>query len=289
MATCGVGGPVYTYNGILSGLMDKYYPNVKLIVVPSACYVENAKLIYDNSVEAANISPMIAYQLYKGEGLYAGKAVPDLRAIVPTHGSPIQLVVRADSPYQSLADLKGKKIGTYTVGAQAYINLGYLLDTYGMKYGKDVQEIQMGVTDMVTQMKDGTIEFMFVGAGYPDARIMDLATDRKIRLLPFPKANFDKLMEGRPAGAYTYKPLPANTYPNVTTAVDCVVENNLIVTRAPTPDYVVYELVKVLFENLGEARAQHRLFTETSEKDLVAPIPLHPGAEKYYKEKGWIK
>jgi TRAP transporter TAXI family solute receptor len=289
MATCGVGGGVYIYTGIMGGLMDKYYPSIKMIGVPTACYVENAKLLADKEVEGAHIAPDMAYELYEGILRFEGKGQPELRAMFPTHGNDMHLVVLKDSPYQTLADLEGKKIGTYTSGSLSYLMMKQMFETYGIYFGDNIQEIQMGVNDMVSQMKDGTIEFMHAGAGVPDARVTDLATDRQIRLLEFPEEQFLKLMEGRPKGTYVRSKIPAFSYPGVDYEVTTARFNNLMVTLASVPEDVVYNITKVVFDNIEEARGQHRFFEDTSENNLEATIPLHPGAEKYFKERGWIQ
>lgn len=288
-ATCQTGGSVFAYDAAVTSVINKYAEGIKINTVPSACYVENAKLIFEKMVEIAHLSPDIAYDLYHGKGKYEGKAMPNLRAMWISHSSYETAVVLKESPIHSYADLKGKKVGTGGRGMICFSIYEWMLREYGLAY-KDMNQVQLSVSDMIDRMKEGTLDAAFTCRGFGDANIADLASSRAIRLLPFPKEKYTNFKAKFPPGTFPFGVIPRGTYKGQDEDIPTTTIPNILVTTTEVDEKTMYSIAKALFSHKAEAESVHLLVKETTpEKGVEVPIPLHPGIERYFREKGWIK
>jgi len=200
----------------------------------------------------------------------------------------IQVVVRADSPAKTFADLKGLKVGVGAPGSGTEANFRQLVDIYGMKK-EDVKFQFLSFSESAEQFKDRHIDAFIVTAGIPNAGIMDVATQHSIRLLSITGDALTKLTQKYPF--LSPAKVPANTYKNQPDEVNTVAVNAVLIANAGLKDDVVYNLTKALFENQADLSGAHAKGKELNIQTAVkgVSIPFHPGAVKYYKEKGVMK
>jgi len=210
-----------------------------------------------------------------------------LRAIAGTYPNYIQIVASADSGIKTLADLKGKRISVGAPKSGTELNARAVLGAAGLTY-KDFSKVEyLGFGESVDLMKNRQIDVTLQSAALGVASIRDLAASIPITVVAVPADLVPKI--GDPA--YVAVTIPANTYNGQTEAVPAVAVNNFLVTSSKVSDDLAYKMTKALFDDLGTLHAAHAaakvISLENGPKN--SPVPLHPGAEKFYKEKGLIK
>jgi TRAP transporter TAXI family solute receptor len=208
-----------------------------------------------------------------------------MSAIAVLYPEVIQIVVKGDGPVKSFADLKGLKVGVGAPGSGTEANFRQLLDIYGMK--KEEVRVQfLSFSESAEQFKDRHIDAFIVTAGIPNAAIMDVAVMQSIRILSIQDAKIAQLTKKYPFLSPVV--IPANTYKNQSSQVKTVAVAAVLIASSELKEDVVYKLTKALFENQPELAASHAKGKELSLKTAATgvSIPFHPGAIKYYKEKG---
>jgi len=189
---------------------------------------------------------------------------------------------------KSFADLKGLKVGVGAPGSGTEANFRQLLDVYGMKR-EDVNAQYLSFAESAEQFKDNHIDAFIVVAGIPNSAIMDVGTVRNLKLLSIEPEKIDILDDKYPF--LSPAKIPANTYKGQTEDVNTVAVNAVLIVNADIKEDVVYDLIKSLFENQEELASAHAKGKELNmaKASTGVSIPFHPGAVKFYKEKGLMK
>jgi hypothetical protein len=248
---------------------------------------ENVRLINKKEVELALVqSDTLDFAFNATEAFK--EPLKGMNAIAVLYPEIIQVVVGAASPIKSIADLKGKKVGVGAPGSGTEANFRQLLDAYGMKK-EDVNAQFLSFSESAEAYKDKHIDAFIVTAGIPNAGVMDVATQNEIRILDIPADVAAKLTKKYPFLAAVK--VPANTYKGQTAEVSTVAVNAVLIAGSSLSEAMVYNLTKALFENQAELAAAHAKGKELNINTAVTgvSIPFHPGAVKYYKEKGLMK
>jgi TRAP transporter TAXI family solute receptor len=211
-----------------------------------------------------------------------------MSAIAVLYPEVIQIVARGDSNIRTFADLKGMKVGVGAPGSGTEANFRQLLDVYGMTKD-DVKAQFLSFSESAEQFKDKHIDAFFVVAGVPNAAIMDVAVMQSIRIVSVPDDKVAQLTKKYPF--LSSATIPANTYKNQTAEVKTIAVNAVLIASSGLKEDLVYKMTKALFDNQAELAAAHAKGKELSLKVAVAgvSIPFHPGAVKYFKEKGAMK
>ena len=210
-----------------------------------------------------------------------------LRTVAGIYPNYIQIVANADSGIRTLADLKGKRISVGAPRSGTELNARAILKAAGMSY-KDFAKVEyLPFGESVELIKNRQLDVTLQSAGLGVASIRDLATSVKINVVSIPADVVAKI--GDPA--YQAASIPANTYTGQTEAVPTVAIKNFLVTHEGVPADTVYTMTKALFTNLDQLAAAHSAAKAISAADAAKapPVPLHPGAEKYYREAGLLK
>jgi TRAP transporter TAXI family solute receptor len=251
----------------------------------SAGSVANAQLLGRNEVESGFIAADILDAAYNGKAPFEGKPLRNLRALGALYPELAQLVIAAKSPVRTFRDLKGTKIGV--VGGASSL-LPDLLDANGMTR-KDVTEDASPLPLSLQKLGDGALAATLVLDSAPIASIADFAGGYDLRIVPLSGPDIDALRKKRPY--YVTAQLPAYTYKGQVAPVDTVAVMTIWATHANMSNEMAYEVTKALFENLETLGQVHAKGREISLRTAwpALPIPLHPGAEKYYREKGLLK
>jgi len=211
-----------------------------------------------------------------------------LRAIAVLYPEIIQLVASGDSPVKTFADLKGLKVGVGAPGSGTEANFRQLLDVYGMKK-EDVNAQYLSFAESAEQFKDKHIDAFIVVAGIPNSAIMDVGTVRDLKLLSIEADKIGMLDKKYPF--LSAAKIPADTYKGQSAEVSTVAVNAVLIVNAEIKDDVVYNMTKALFENQADLAAAHAKGKELNMEKASrgVSIPFHPGAVKFYKEKGLMK
>jgi TRAP transporter TAXI family solute receptor len=294
IGTGGTAGTYYPIGGLIanaiSGAGDKGVPGLVSTAVASNGSVANINAIQSGSMESGFTQSDVAYWAHSGTGLYEGKGkVEDLRLIATLYPETIHLVARKDAGINSVADLKGKRVSIDEPGSGTIVDARIVLGAYGLTES-DIKAEHLKPGPAGDRLRDGGLDAYFFVGGYPTGAISELATSSGISLVPINGPEVEKLLE-----EYTFfskDTVPADIYKDVG-------ETNTIsvaaqwVTSAKQSDEVIYNITKTLWNDatraaLDAGHAKGKLITLQNATTSLG-IPLHPGAEKFYREAGVLK
>ncbi|MGE0846862.1 MAG: TAXI family TRAP transporter solute-binding subunit [Flavobacteriaceae bacterium] len=289
IATGSTGGVYYPLGGMIAQVVSNNAEVNGARVIATAetgnASVANARLLQNASIEAGMMGADIADQAYRGTAQFADGAVTNLRAIGALFPETVQVVVRADSGIKSFKDLKGKTVSSGPAGSGMYQLFGDVLNVFGMKR-EDVSEDFSSFSQAVDKLRDGNIDAFFAIGGLPTVSIQDLASSHDIRLLPLSDEEIAKVREAQPYYAATT--VPAGTYEGQDEPIRTLGLRALLVTHDGVADDVIYEVTKAIYENtetLSKVHVQGKNVRLETALESVS-IPVHPGAKRYYEEKG---
>ncbi len=287
LATGGTSGTYYPLGGAMAQLWNSKAKIVNVTAQATGAAIENLRLINKGDAELAIVQSDTMDYAYKGIEVFKEK-LPDVRAIAYLYPEVIQLVVRADGGINSVADFKGKKVGVGAPGSGTEANFRQIIDVFGLTY-KDMQPNYLSFSECADRFKDGQLDAFIVVAGIPNSAIMDIATQHNIKILPISDDMIGNINKKYPFLSATT--IPANTYKGQTSNVKTIAIMATLVANAKVKDDVVYAITKALFDNLPDLATAHakgkEIKLDTAVKGMA--IPFHPGAEKYFKEKGVVK
>jgi TRAP transporter TAXI family solute receptor len=286
--TGGTSGVYYPLGVALANVIGKAMPDVKTSVQSTKASVENLNLLQAGRGEIAFTLGDSLSDAWKGNEEAGFKApLKKLRGIAAIYPNYIQIVARADAGIKTIADLKGKKISVGAPKSGTELNARAILGAAGITY-KDFAKVEyLPFGESVELMKNRQLDVTLQSAGLGVSSLRDLATSVDIVVVAIPPDVVKKV--GDPA--YIDATIPANTYKGQTTDVPTAAVQNFLVTHEGVPTDVVYGMTKALWTNLDQLVAAHAAAKAIVLKNALhgMPVPLHPGAEKYYKEVGLIK
>jgi len=286
--TGGTSGVYYPLGVALANAIGKAMPNVKTSTQATKASVENLNLLQAGRGEIAFTLGDSLSDAWKGNE-EAGFKTPlkKLRGISAIYPNYIQVVARADSGIKTLADLKGKKISVGAPKSGTELNARAVLHAAGIDY-KDFSKVEyLPFGESVELMKNRQIDVTLQSAGLGVSSLRDLAASVPIVVVPIPPDIVKKI--GDPA--YIDATIPAGTYNGQSGDVATAAVQNFLVTHDGVSADIVYGMTKALWTSLDQLVAAHSAARAIDLKKALTgmPIPLHPGAEKYYKEVGLIK
>ena len=292
IATGGTGGTYYPLGGMLAQMISNkvVIDGKKLSATAETgnASVANATLLSRGGIESAFVAADILDAAYKGIKQFEGKDLKNLRALGALYPEAVQIVVRSNSGINSFADIKGHSISSGSPGSGQWQLLGDLMVAHGMDR-KSLSEDYSSFSQSVEKIKDGNLDASLITAGTPTASILELANYHDIKILPLTGAPIVELQKIQPYYADTI--LPAHTYKGQTEDVKTIAVRAIWATHAGLDDATAYNVVKALYENTDTLAKVHvkgkEIALETALESVS--VPLHPGAEKYYREKGLIK
>jgi hypothetical protein len=292
IATGGTGGTYYPLGGMLAQLISNKVTiggkKLSATAETAGASVANAQLLGRKDIESAFVAADILDAAYTGKGQFEGKPLKNLRALGALYPEQVQLVTLASANVRTFKDLKGKSVSSGSPGSGQWQLLGDLLEVHGMTR-KDISEDLSSFTQSVDKIKDGNLVASLITAGAPTSSITELANARDVRVVPLIGPEVDALRKKQPY--YAIVQLPPNTYKGQSAPVDTLAVMAIWATHDGLSDAMAYEVTKALFENTETLGMVHPKGKEIALKTalLSVSIPLHPGAEKYYREKGLIK
>ena len=227
-------------------------------------------------------------QAYTGTGAYEGTE-PDthLKAMMRLWPNYVQLVTVKGTGINSVEDLRGKRVGVGAANSGVEINARMILSAYGMSYD-DITPDYLAYGEAIDNMKNGQCDAVFVTSGLPNASVTELATSYDMVIVPIDGAGRDKLVSDYPY--YAASVIPAGTYNN-TEDVEGVFVYNIMLVREDLSDEMVYDMLTGIFENIGTIKASHNAADKNIDITFGVSdiqLPLHPGAEQFWKDNGYI-
>lgn len=287
LATGGTAGTYYPFGGAMARIWNTKIPGMNVTAQTTGASAENIRLVNKKEAELALVQSDTLDFAFNAKEAFK-EPIKSMSAIAVLYPEIIQVVVRADSPVKSIADLKGKKVGVGAPGSGTEANFRQLMDIYGLAKD-DVKSQYLSFSESAEQFKDRHIDAFIVTAGIPNAAIMDIGTQHEVRIINIPADMSAKLTAKYPFLAAAK--VPAGTYKNQTQDVTTVAVNAVLIVGNDLAADVVYNMTKAMFDNQAELASAHAKGKELNLQYAVkgVSIPFHPGALKYYKEKGAIK
>jgi TRAP transporter TAXI family solute receptor len=287
LATGGTAGTYYPFGGAMARIWNSKVQGLNVTAQATGASAENVRLVNGKEAELAIVqSDTIDFAFNAKEAFK--QPLKNMAALAVLYPEVIQVVVKGDGPIKSFADLKGKKVGVGAPGSGTEANFRQLCSAYGMKK-EDVQAQFLSFSESAEQFKDNHIDAFIVTAGIPNAAIMDISSNASIRILDIADDKADALVKNYPF--LSRITIPANAYKNQAKDVKTVAVNAVLIASTEVKDDVAYNITKALFENQAELAQAHAKGKELNVKSASTgvSIPFHPGAAKYYKEKGMMK
>lgn len=282
-----MGGAWYPLGGAIANAIQKGIPGVNVAVLPGGA-LANSEAIDLGKSDIGFSHTTFAMDGYLGRPPFK-KKLENLRQFVNLYPQYYQIVVMEDSGIKSVADLKGKIICPGPKGHASELWTQQLLQVYGLSY-KDMAKVNhVGWNDAVALMKDGHAHAFLLGTTIPASSVMDLAASRKIRLVSLPDEKI-KALQAINSG-YLKRIVPKGTYAGVTYDAPGVGNFAHLVISAKLPEDLVYQMTRIMDDNISQFADVVKSMKGISTKDLAIDIglPFHPGALKYFKEKGVVK
>lgn len=284
--TGGTSGVYYPMGNALSSIFTKALPDARVTVQATKASVENLNLLQAGRGELAFTLGDSLTQAWEGVEEAGYKApLKKLRTVAAIYPNYIQIVATAGSGIKTLADLKGKRVSVGAPKSGTELNARAIFKAAGLSYSDmTVQYLPFG--ESVELLKNKQLDATLQSAGLGVSSLRDLASGDDIVIVPISAEVIAKTKDP----AYVNSVVPANTYRGQTADVPTAAVRNFLVTHEGVSEAVVYAMTKAIFTNLDDLRAAHAAAREIlPELAAQSPIPLHPGAAKYYREAGLLK
>jgi len=286
--TGGQSGVYYPLGVSLAQIYGKTIPNARATAQVTKASAENLNLLQAGRGELAFSLADSVSDAWKGDA-EAGfpNKLDKLRGLSGTYNNYIQIVASANSGIKTLADLKGKRVSVGAAKSGTELNARAILKAAGMSYADLAKVEYLPFGESVELMKNRQLDATLQSAGLGVASIRDLATAVPIVIIPIPAEVVAKVGDA----AYQASVIPANTYTGQTADVATAAIPNFLITHAGVSDELAYQMAKQMYENLDTLYAAHNAAKTIKRENALKgmPVPLHPGAERYYKEIGLIK
>ena len=285
LATGGTSGTYYAVGGVLQTVLG---PKLKLSTITAestGASQANVNMITDNKAQMAILQSDVINYAHSGTNAFEGAPEDDALWVAGIYNETVQILAKPG--INNVADLKGKTVCVGDVGSGTEVNAWQVLGAAGLTKN-DIKAVNGTFQDGVDQLKDGKIDAAFTVAGAPTTAIVDYATTNELNLVSLSDSELAAIQAAYPF--LVRDDLKTGTYSGQTKDVVCVAVQAALVASEDLSDDVVYEITKGMFENKADLEAGHAKFGFLDPAvACVGSVPLHPGAEKYYKEIGVIK
>jgi uncharacterized protein len=287
LATGGTGGVYYPLGGGFAALVSKNIPGIEATAEVTTASVDNMKLLHADRVAMALTQSDIASDAYQGKMKGLNEKV-GVRAISALYSNYMHIVALDGSGIKTINDLKGKRVSTGAPGSGTEVKGLRVLEAYGISPKDLKSQDRLGASESVAAMKDRRIDAFIWDGGLPTASILDLAATPGIKVHLIPHGDAVAKMTAKYGPVYFVGTIPKGTYGGMETDVQVAALTNLLTVHERMDEALAYQITKVLLERTAELVAVHKAAQEITLKSAVvgSPIPFHPGALRYYKEKG---
>ncbi|MFO7784732.1 MAG: TAXI family TRAP transporter solute-binding subunit [Thermodesulfobacteriota bacterium] len=284
IGTGGTGGVYYPYGGALAEVWTKHVENVRAVAEVTGASVENTKLAHKGETVIGEIMGDVAYEAYFGKGRFEGDP-QNVSAMFVMYQNIYHVVTLKKSGIKTLQDMKGKKVSVGSPGSGTEYKSNLVLHAVDVPYDS-IKVRRLSFVENANALRDGTIDVGIWSVGPPTSSIMDLATTHEIYPIPFSEEELDKALSEYQYYAPSH--IPAGVYEGVDEDVPTVSVWNVVICNRDLSEDLVYNLVKAAFENRSYLEQVYygAKYTTPENTANYSPIPLHPGAVKYLKEKG---
>jgi len=288
IATGGTGGVYYPMGGGLAAALSKYVPGMQATAEVTGGSVDNLKLIGSGKPYVAFSMSDAALDALQGEDKFKGNKVP-VRTLAVLYPNRMHVVSVEGKGVAKLSDLKGKRVSTGSPGSATEVMAFRIIEAAGMDKDKDMKRERLGVAESVNALKDGKIDAFFWVGGLPTAAVSDLANTPGTKIKMIDHAEVVPAMNKKYGNLYVQDTIAKDVYKGMDADNKQATVMNILVAHQNMDDKTAYNIVKTIFEKKDDLVAVHKEaanFKLENQKQDATPVPFHPGALKYFAEKG---
>ncbi|OGP80106.1 MAG: C4-dicarboxylate ABC transporter substrate-binding protein [Deltaproteobacteria bacterium RBG_16_49_23] len=287
IATGGTGGVYYPLGGGMANIISKHIPYTEATAEVTTASVDNCRLVGAGKAELALIMADTGWDAYQGKAQFKEK-VP-LRTIAVLYPNNMHIVTAEGKGIEKVTDLKGKRVSTGAPGSGTEVMALRVIEAYGLDPTKDMTRDKLGVSESAGALKDRKIDAFFWVGGLPTAAVTDFGATPGVKIKLISHVDAVPKMRETYGPIYVKGVIPTKTYPGQDVDVPISIVWNLLVCNENMKGDVAYDIVKTLFDRKPELVNVHREARWLSLEPQAtggSPIPFHPGAIRYFKEKG---
>ncbi len=288
IGTGGTGGVYYPLGGGIAAVLSKHVPGMQATAEVTGGSVDNLKLIGSGKPYIGLTMVDVALDADKGEDKFKGNRVP-VRTLMILYPNRMHIVTVEGTGINKIADLKGKRMSTGSPGSATEVMAFRVLEAAGLDKDKDVKRERLGVAESVNAVKDRKIEAFFWVGGLPTAGVTDLANTPGTTVKLIDHADLVPAMNQKYGNLYIKDSIPKETYRGMGADNHQATVMNILVAHESMDDKTAYNIVKTIFDKRDDLIAVHKEaanFKLENQKAAASPVPFHPGALKYFAEKG---
>src|SRR6476620_946973 len=288
IGTGGTGGVYYPLGGAVANVLSKDLPNVQATAEVTGGSIDNLKLIATGQSELAFTMADAALDAMQGQDKFKNNKVA-LQALLVVYPNRMHVVTVEGTGIETMADLKGKRVSTGSPGGATEVMAFRVIEAAGLDKDKDMKRERLGVAQSVNTNKDRKIDAFFWVGGIPTAAVTDRAATPGMKMKPIDHGDLVEKMNAKYGKLYSPSKIKAGSYPGYDKDNSITEVWNLIVTNDKMSNEDAYTIVKTLVEKKADIVAVHKeaeSFSLDNQVQERSPIPFHPGALKYFKEKG---
>jgi TRAP transporter TAXI family solute receptor len=288
IATGGTGGVYYPLGGGVAAVLSKFVPGMQATAEVTGGSVDNLKLVGSGKPYVAFAMTDAALDAMRGEDKFKGNkvAVKTLMILYPNRMHVVSIEGRGVA---KMADLKGKRVSTGSPGSATEVMAFRIIEAVGLDKDKDMKRERLGVAESVNAIKDGKIDAFFWVGGLPTAAVTDLANTPGTKIKMIDHADAVAAMNKKYGELYVEDVIPKTMYRGMEADNKQATVMNILVAHESMDDKTAYNIVKTIFDRRDDLIAVHKEaenFKLENQKASATPIPFHPGAVKYFAEKG---
>jgi TRAP transporter TAXI family solute receptor len=288
IGTGGTGGVYYPLGGAIANVLSKQLPGVQATAEVTGGSVDNLKLIGSGQSEIGFSMADAALDAAKGEDKFKGAKV-DLKTLLVLYPNRMHVATIEGTGINTIADIKGKRVSTGSPGSATEVMAFRVIEAAGLDKDKDMKRERLGVAESVNALKDRKIDAFFWVGGIPTAAVTDLGATPGVKIKLLDHGDLAEKMNAKYGKLYSAGTIKAGAYPGQDKDNQIVDVWNILVTGNRMSDDEAYNVVKTLVERKADLVAVHQEAASFSLENQVperSPVPFHPGALRYFKEKG---
>jgi TRAP transporter TAXI family solute receptor len=288
IATGGTGGVYYPLGGGMAAVLSKYVPGIQATAEVTGGSVANLQLIGTGKPYLGMTMADATLDAYKGEDKFKGKPVP-VRTLLIMYPNRMHVVTVEGTGINAMKDLKGRRVSTGSGGSATEVMAFRVIEAAGLDKDRDLRRERLGVAESVNAIKDRKIDAFFWVGGLPTAAVTDLANTPGVKLKLIDHADLVPAMNKKHGELYVADVIPKDIYHGMDKDNRIASVNNLLVAHQNMDDKTAYAIVKAVFDHKDELVRTHKEAENIkleNQKSRASPVPWHPGAVKYFAEKG---
>ena len=288
IGTGGTGGVYYPLGGGMAAVLSKYVPGMQATAEVTGGSVANLQLIGTGKPYIGLTMADATLDAYKGEDKFKGKPV-QVRTLMVLYPNRMHVVSIEGTGVNTMKDLKGKRVSTGSGGSATEVMAFRVIEAAGLDKDRDMRRERLGVAESVNALKDRKIDAFFWVGGLPTAAVTDLANTPNVKIKMIDHADLVPAMNKKYGNLYVKDVISKDVYKGMEKDNQQATVMNLLVSHQNMDDKTAYNIVKTIFDKRDELIRVHKEaenFKLENQKADASPIPWHPGAIKYFAEKG---